>query len=308
MSSPYQTLSHRAPSPASNSSDDEDLEYTVVNTSDDSIKNDMPCRKRLISLSILVLSLLMNLTLVVFKRPAVLRGTSMQPSPSAQVVDPWWDTPDLVYSPAQDAVGYSTRVFDTLGVLGKYHAPPDDETDALWAALYKHDLARIGKDEADKLLNWTSPVPHGDGGQHEYLIGLNVFHELRCLDFIRKSLRPERYGLQRTTSLHTHHRLPRHSDSSSTHKHNHNQDLELDPEGDLVDGADYCINLLREHIVCHADTTPNVFQWSVDKKMIFPKFDSLHVCRDWDAIVEWSASEVRRIHDVDGMPVVVDFL
>ncbi|KZS89072.1 hypothetical protein SISNIDRAFT_497640 [Sistotremastrum niveocremeum HHB9708] len=211
---------------------------------------------RLTSLIVLCCSIALNVYLILFGR-----GTGNTNITPLDRYDPMWDTPDLVYSPAQSAVKYETRVFTALGVQTKYHGPPTDETDEAWDALYPIGVARITAEEASQLSNWTSPIP-GDEGH--YVVGLDVFHQLHCLNTVRKALWPQRYS--------------RHDTLSAPGAHTH------------VDHVDHCLNILREHIVCTANTTPNVFQWSEDKKMIFPHFDSVHVCRNWESITEWAAN------------------
>ena len=82
--------------------------------------------------------------------------------------------------------------------LSPYQGPPSPEKDQLWTELYNcmmsaHQLtcrpepntdviavgiSRIPIEDAAQLVNRTVPIP-GDPGQ--YIIALDVFHELHCL-------------------------------------------------------------------------------------------------------------------------------
>lgn len=48
------------------------------------------------------------------------------------------------------------------------------------------------------------------------------------------------------------------------------------------------INMIRESIMCNADVTPNVYQWKdLDNKSTV-RFDTIHTCRKWEPIHQWS--------------------
>lgn len=56
------------------------------------------------------------------------------------------------------------------------------------------------------------------------------------------------------------------------------------------DHTDHCVNIIRENILCNADTTPNVWKWDEERQISFPHFDSIHTCRNFDAIRDWAKS------------------
>ena len=90
---------------------------------------------------------------------------------------------------------------------------PNDETDALWNDLFNCEflslsqpypflsklmlirpflvgVSQIPLSQARLLPNATELIP---GTSEEYIIELDVFHQLHCLNAVRKSLYPERY-------------------------------------------------------------------------------------------------------------------
>jgi len=250
MDSRYHALEDRSPSPILDDLDK--AEPLAYYTTEKDERPSRSCWDNKASLFILSFSIVVNVILLIIKR-----GPWITDAAYTSFNDPMWPTPDLVYSPAQSAVKYETQVYDQLSVRTKYNGPPTDETDEVWSALYEHDLARISTDEASRLANRTSTI-RGDEAHH--VIGLGVFHQLHCLDIVRKALWPIRYGPQ--------------------------SDFLGFGHTDPIDFVDQCLNVLREHIICNADTTPNVFQWS--EKMIIPHFDTVHVCRNWDSISDWA--------------------
>ncbi|THG96100.1 hypothetical protein EW026_g5676 [Hermanssonia centrifuga] len=86
----------------------------------------------------------------------------------------------LLYSPAREAVVYETRPF----VLGHADGPaktlfgaePSEEVDKAWTDLY-----------------------NGDTGN--YIISLSVFHQLHCLNVMRKALRADYYADPETGNI-----------------------------------------------------------------------------------------------------------
>ena len=114
-------------------------------------------------------------------------------------------------APANNAVEYikehkfRAALFNNTPYMGY----PSDETDRLWSELYnctspfthipfKTDetqvgISRISAEEAEQLPNPTLAIP----GTQDYLIELDVWHELHCLNDLRKLLYPERFeGLE----------------------------------------------------------------------------------------------------------------
>ncbi|KZS89691.1 hypothetical protein SISNIDRAFT_416713, partial [Sistotremastrum niveocremeum HHB9708] len=168
-------------------------------------------------------------------------------------------------APAQSAIRYEKRVFDKVGIRGKYHNPPSDEKDALWESLYHMGVSWITKEEAARLPNWTEPLPSpGHQEKEHYIVNLDVFHQLHCLNFIRKALNPERYGPPGLGP-------PIWRDDPTPFDH-----------------TDHCVNIICENIMCNVDITPNVWQWNPERNVIFPHFDTIRTCRSFDAVLDWA--------------------
>lgn len=51
-------------------------------------------------------------------------------------------------------------------------------------------ISWITKEEASRMVNQTLPAPHDPD---KYMIQLEVFHNLHCLNMLRKSLYPDEY-------------------------------------------------------------------------------------------------------------------
>ncbi|KAF8149200.1 hypothetical protein K438DRAFT_1625216 [Mycena galopus ATCC 62051] len=107
------------------------------------------------------------------------------------------------------------------------------------------------RSEAMRMLNTTWPF-EGEPGQ--YIFALDVFHRLHCLDVLRKEVHRD-YGYKRAPMSHIRH----------------------------------CIGAVRQALMCSADISPIVWQWSEEQQKVERRDDILHVCRDFDQIRGWAS-------------------
>ncbi|KAM7195066.1 protein of unknown function (DUF3328) domain containing protein [Rhypophila sp. PSN 637] len=173
-----------------------------------------------------------------------------------------------VYSPANSAVEYikAKHFRAALFNLTEYMGYPtaDGRTDQLWGDLYNFGISKISKHEAAKLVSPTLAIP----GTEEYLIELDVWHELHCLNDLRKLLYPEVYGGLEEV------KWPNGTINRDTDAFRH---------------WDHCVDSLRQTLMCHADVSPIPFHVNVpDEKGIFPRLATTHTCRDFGKIQQWS--------------------
>jgi Mycotoxin biosynthesis protein UstYa len=134
----------------------------------------------------------------------------------------------------------------------------------------------VNRATAEKLPNKTIPVSSApDAG---YLVGLTVFHDLHCLDSIRKALWADRAarGEGGATS-------PTTPPSNAHESH--------DPAHLM-----HCIDSLRQSLMCHADVVPLSWQWSDTDGGVRAYSDVTHQCRDFDSVLQWG-----REHRFDGL-------
>ncbi|UNI23174.1 hypothetical protein JDV02_009009 [Purpureocillium takamizusanense] len=193
-----------------------------------------------------------------------------------------WDSRNKpgAYSPANDAVEYIPKIFHNRfdGDISPFQGWPTDESDALWVDLYdKGSSVRIGKESHDQLLNKTTQIPLA-GHEEDYFLGIDVFHQLHCLNVIRKAFYPRRYNITM-----------------------------VKPDGtiDFLEWmhVDHCIESLRQSVMCHSDISTVPFRWSETSQALKPRLDSVHVCRNFTKIREWA---LERHVDVGNMRAQVE--
>ncbi|KAF2672750.1 hypothetical protein BT63DRAFT_359391, partial [Microthyrium microscopicum] len=164
-------------------------------------------------------------------------------------------------APAQGVIKYHNYTFTTgfSPERSKWQGPPSPSVDEEWVALYNFGISRVTADEAAQFYNKTSEIP-GDPGH--YITDLDVFHQLHCLNAVRKLIWPEYY-----------HTLDNLVGKTRTKSQEH---------------LDHCIDSLRQSLMCSADVTPLYWVWSPKRNLTLPEARVTHTCRDFEAIRQWA--------------------
>ncbi|KAF7981253.1 hypothetical protein HWV62_34129 [Athelia sp. TMB] len=129
-------------------------------------------------------------------------------------------------------------------------------------------ISAIPKSAAALLPNRTEAYT---GDEQHYIVELDVFHQLHCLNLIRKSIWPEHY--------------PEVQEARYT-------PLE---GGGAFDHVDHCLNAIRESLTCNADLTPVTWHWNERDQISKFDFDAIHTCVSWEAVHAWTAENTARI-------------
>jgi hypothetical protein len=95
----------------------------------------------------------------------------------------------------------------------------------------------ITKQQWEAVNNYDYPVlldkDHGTG---QYLASIDVFHQLHCVDILRKSLYREYYNKHEEAFIST-------------------------PESVVQEHLEHCVEMLRQTIMCHGDTSLLTYNW-----------------------------------------------
>ncbi|KAL2705719.1 hypothetical protein AAEP93_000969 [Penicillium crustosum] len=179
---------------------------------------------------------------------------------------PFQDPTVGVYSPANDAIEYVKEFKFRAALFEKtpYMGFPSDETDRLWEELYNFGISKISEEEAKLLSHPTLTIP----GTNEYLVQLDIWHELHCLNDLRMLLYPERFpGIAGVT------------DKNGV----------IDRERIEFRHWDHCVDSIRETLMCHADVAPIPFRVNFPaNQVIVPRLATTHTCRNFTKIQEWA--------------------
>ncbi|KAJ6024974.1 hypothetical protein N7540_005771 [Penicillium herquei] len=137
-----------------------------------------------------------------------------------------------IYSPLNDVVEYRIETWaNEFNKHSPYTGPRRPELDAAWR-----------------------DITHYGSGYHT---SIGVFHQLHCLDYIRKVIYREQYTV-----------------------------INDDPDI-IVMHVDHCINAVRLALQCHSDVGLMTYGWHPDFPSPYPDFTTSHKCRNFDKIKEW---------------------
>ncbi|KAI1317917.1 hypothetical protein F5Y16DRAFT_406501 [Xylariaceae sp. FL0255] len=170
-----------------------------------------------------------------------------------------------IFSPVNNIIEYETKVFwDGITEQSPYQGEPTDEMDQMWSDLYGGaGFMMVNKETADKLPNKTAEVP-GTGGK--YIITLEMFHQLHCLNILRKHLYPDRFPEYRIF----------------------NDDGEKVPL--MQEHFEHCIDRLRQGVQCSGDTGTLYWTWRENTQVWGINMQSTHSCRNFEKIRDWAYS------------------
>ncbi|KAM0541233.1 hypothetical protein ACHAPJ_013321 [Fusarium lateritium] len=139
------------------------------------------------------------------------------------------------------------------------------EVDQAWNHItYDVGDQMISRVELDRLgLDATSlTVKDPKTGHVGYRVGIQVFHQLHCLNLLRQETYKEYYSRM-------------------------GGDIDVEPE-DLRGHLNHCIEILRTALMCQSDTGVFTFKYYEGFDGHWPDFSTLHTCRNFNAIREWA--------------------
>ncbi|GJN83104.1 hypothetical protein PLIIFM63780_006652 [Purpureocillium lilacinum] len=171
-----------------------------------------------------------------------------------------------LYSPANHLVEYNTLKFNRSRGDDKtpFQGWPTDEIDQTWADAYVPGiLSTVDPHTASRLPEQTERLPL-QGREDEYVVTLDAFHQMHCLDVVRMALYRDRYD-----------------------KHFYYPNGTVDYCKWLH--VDHCLDQVRQALMCQADVSVVYYAWSNITQGMRPRVDNLHTCRNWTKILEWAA-------------------
>lgn len=149
-----------------------------------------------------------------------------------------------------------------------WRMPPSPEVDAAWDYLSAEDMQfitvssdgvrRSGKNPATAV---KAPLSWGIG-EDAYVAQVEVFHQIHCLNELRKEMYYDYYYDSPRHELHRSHKS-------------------------------HCVHMLLQNLMCNADVGVITHNWLHDERYYapktrpFPDFSVAKQCRDFDAVMKW---------------------
>ncbi|KAF2278757.1 uncharacterized protein EI97DRAFT_465165 [Westerdykella ornata] len=163
------------------------------------------------------------------------------------------------------------------------------EADGIWDSLLPRGKGFI------QLSTTGTPIPYADQDSTNSLLEntkvVSVFHQLHCLNNIRKSLLAATSPESDPSTLSD----PTHSSSSSSSSSSHSPSTFQYLAPHLKTHWHHCFDYLRQSLMCNADVTLETLERSKVDGRILRSVDgwgTKHVCRDFGRLWEW-AQEAR---------------
>jgi hypothetical protein len=176
-----------------------------------------------------------------------------------------------------------------------WRADPSPEVDAAWDRISNVFTTFISSDEVRKLgkdpLRTAMYPPDFGLGPDAHVAELDVFHQIHCLNALRK---------ESWFSYYYHDHFPNGIPSARHRAY-----------------TAHCIHLLLQNLMCSASTDIITHYWMDVQKYPIPDFDINNKCRDFDAILEWQEAhmvdyakyeKLRRPLDVVPWPAEEEFI
>lgn len=140
----------------------------------------------------------------------------------------------------------------------------------------------ITRDELDNLGLDPSSLTIKDPktGKEGYRVGIQVFHQLHCLNLLRQATHSDYYS-------HTGGDIDVEPEDLRGHLGKRLQEPTIKSTV-LTQYADHCIEFLRTNIMCQSDTGVFPFRYYDGYEGHWPDFSTLHTCRNFSAIREWA--------------------
>ncbi|KAG4438818.1 hypothetical protein IFR05_005709 [Cadophora sp. M221] len=190
------------------------------------------------------------------------------------------------YSPILDKFDLPTFVQQINGTLlmpkesSIARQDPNPEADAIWEDLELIRTIVISGDEVRKLGKDPATAAKFDNeywgfGDDAYMAQIDVFHQLHCLNELRKLTYPAYYNSFPNST----------SESGHDHEHGHHARSRYSKLWQIHIG--HCVDILMQNIMCNANTDLITLQWMETQDNPFPDFSINHQCRDFNALVDW---------------------
>ncbi|KAJ6597464.1 hypothetical protein DFH09DRAFT_1131916 [Mycena vulgaris] len=172
------------------------------------------------------------------------------------------------YSPAQEAVEYQNIRYNGHLTLGSpYRGAPSASVEAAWDRISENNTLRpirVSDEELKKIYKSgrTSNVQFSPANGGGSLGSIEVFHQLHCLNMLRKVTYKDHYPEV--------------------------QNLELKRPEFFRNHLDHCIEIIRQNLMCAGDVGVITYDWVKGWETPFPDLNTWHQCRNFDRILEWS--------------------
>ncbi|CAD6444379.1 4caf3544-55f1-43c9-a686-2f3867f19e4f [Sclerotinia trifoliorum] len=154
------------------------------------------------------------------------------------------------------------RFDGTFNRSSPYKGPPSPEVDALWDEVTELGTMSISEDVFQHLnaSKHAVKLPSSLGGGR--LAVFETIHQIHCVQALWQAAYPEYYTKQTK--------------------------FKISHPKDWYNHLDHCADMLRQKLMCDADTAFITYNWMKGYRSPSPNFNVQHECRDFNAILEYA--------------------
>ncbi|KAH6663001.1 hypothetical protein B0J14DRAFT_645053 [Halenospora varia] len=180
-------------------------------------------------------------------------------SPKHQEIDTAWNE-------LKKEIKYVPYTFDPHFVTppSEYMGKPNPDLDERWYHLA--ELRNFAADKETLVRANKSEAPVRWPGTDTYQIGLETFHQLHCLNYIRMYTYMDYYG-------------------------EIDFDMQQEPLEERTEHKDHCVDVLRQHLMCAPDLNIYTFHWTKHSPVPFFDLKTNHKCIDWNHFDSWTTAQ-----------------
>ena len=151
-----------------------------------------------------------------------------------------------------------------------FRQDPSPEVDAAWerfaavgsTSVSSEEVLKLGKDPTR-----TAKFPPDFGlGDDAHIAEIDVFHQIHCLDYLRREANYDYYFADK------------HLEGTALERHQTH--------------TTHCVYLLLQNLMCNANVDIITHHWVDVQKHPFPDFNINHQCRDFEAVLKWQEENV----------------
>ncbi|KAL2063651.1 hypothetical protein VTL71DRAFT_5456 [Oculimacula yallundae] len=148
--------------------------------------------------------------------------------------------------------------FHETSMTSPFQGRPNKTSEEAWHHMLSVGIVSITEEENSRLPFKTAP---NFFKENEYVVELNIFHQLQCLYGLRQQLYNSRH-------------LDWKNNEAVTFWEFH---------------MNHCIEHLRETLMCNADITPQRFDWDeASRNYILDRHQQFPICKNWADIWNWA--------------------
>jgi hypothetical protein len=172
--------------------------------------------------------------------------------------------------------------------LAQYFGTPSKTIDANWESLLHYEYPAVSNEEMTQNPQLRFDIEHD---KHpitgKFHVALDVFHNLHCLNAVRKELDKDYYGTH-----HSHGLIPRASSDPSMPSAGLTQEQMDAAQRDHID---HCMNHIRQALQCRPDLSPAAMHVikDTDGSMYWLGNAKQHSCYNWANIMDWGKGRTR---------------